>query len=75
MVHGGSNFGLTAGANAQGKGNYMGHITSYDYDAPINEQGSANDKFYAIRDLVKSYVTYKIPDVPAPIPTIEIPDT
>lgn len=37
MVHGGSNFGLTAGANSQGKGNYMGHITSYDYDAPINE--------------------------------------
>jgi beta-galactosidase len=37
MVHGGSNFGLTAGANAfGGDSDYCGHITSYDYDAPIN---------------------------------------
>jgi beta-galactosidase len=43
MVHGGSNFGLTAGANADsGAGDYKGHITSYDYDAPIDEQGSPN---------------------------------
>ena len=37
MVHGGSNFGLTAGANSKNKGgDYEGHITSYDYDAPID---------------------------------------
>jgi len=40
MVHGGSNFGLTAGANSKDgkgeKGDYTAHITSYDYDAPIN---------------------------------------
>ena len=43
MVHGGTNFGLTAGANGlKDKVNdYWGAITSYDYDAPINEQGSA----------------------------------
>ena len=41
VVHGGTNFGLTAGANqGEGKSDYTGHITSYDYDAPINEQGS-----------------------------------
>lgn len=46
MVHGGSNFALTAGANAYtGKADYKGHITSYDYDAPIDEQGSPNAKF------------------------------
>jgi beta-galactosidase len=45
MVHGGTNFGLTAGANAFNDKDkaydYKGHITSYDYDAPINEQGAA----------------------------------
>lgn len=50
MVHGGSNFGLTAGANAKNKGgDYFGHITSYDYDAPIDEQGSPNQKFTNFR--------------------------
>ena len=45
MVHGGSNFGLTAGANSidsGSQGDYQADITSYDYDAPINEQGSTN---------------------------------
>ncbi len=38
MVHGGSNFGLTTGANAfiNKDYDYKGIITSYDYDAPIN---------------------------------------
>jgi len=38
MVHGGTNFGITAGANGlKDKVNdYWGAITSYDYDAPIN---------------------------------------
>jgi beta-galactosidase len=38
MAHGGSNFGLWAGANAfQNKSfDYGAHVTSYDYDAPIN---------------------------------------
>jgi len=50
MAHGGSNFGLTAGANAKNKGgDYYGHITSYDYDAPIDEQGSTNLKFTNFR--------------------------
>lgn len=50
MVHGGTNFGLTAGANqGTGASDYMAHITSYDYDAPINEQGSTGEKFNALR--------------------------
>jgi beta-galactosidase len=51
MAHGGSNFGLTAGANSfDGKQyDYGGHITSYDYDAPINEQGAPTPKFYKFK--------------------------
>ena len=29
----------------------MAHITSYDYDAPINEQGSVNAKFVETKNL------------------------
>jgi hypothetical protein len=37
MAHGGTNFGLTAGAGGQGgEKDYGADVTSYDYDAPIN---------------------------------------
>ena len=74
MVHGGSNFGLTAGANSKEAANsYTAHITSYDYDAPINQQGSPNEKFTAFRDLAKKYVEWTIPEPPTPLPVISIP--
>ena len=51
VVHGGTNFGLTAGANGlKDKPNdYWGAITSYDYEAPINEQGSPTPKYFKLR--------------------------
>ncbi len=38
MAHGGTSFGLTAGADSETKEvfDYKPDITSYDYDAPIN---------------------------------------
>lgn len=54
MAHGGTNFALTAGANPyNGTADYRGHITSYDYDAPINEQGSPTPKFSSFREMAK----------------------
>jgi beta-galactosidase len=38
MVHGGTSFGMMAGAS-QSTGAYRGNVTSYDYDAPIDEAG------------------------------------
>lgn len=73
MVHGGTNFGLTAGANADGGTDYRGHITSYDYDAPIDEQGAVNEKFYSFREMAKKYVPWEIPEPPQPIKAISIP--
>lgn len=73
MAHGGTNFGLTAGGHDKiFWGDYKGHITSYDYDAPINEQGSQTAKFTRFRDLAKKYVSWVIPEPPLPIPTITI---
>ncbi|MBI5856387.1 MAG: beta-galactosidase [Sphingobacteriales bacterium] len=73
VVHGGTNFGFTAGANAFSPTQYQPDITSYDYDAPINEQGQPTAKFFILRGLIEKYVDYKIPDIPESVPVIEIP--
>ena len=73
VVHGGTNFGYTAGANAGKATEYQPDVTSYDYDAPIDEQGNATPKYYMMRKLIGQYVGYKIPDVPKPIKTIVTP--
>jgi beta-galactosidase len=74
MIHGGTNFGFTAGANSGGRG-YEPDVTSYDYDAPINEQGVATPKYMALRKLIGSYLPKgkKLSPVPEPVQAIEIP--
>lgn len=55
VVHGGTNFGLTAGANADDDGsNFQPVITSYDYGAPINERGDPTPAYYVLRDILGS---------------------
>ncbi|TDW97530.1 glycoside hydrolase family 35 protein [Dinghuibacter silviterrae] len=71
VIHGGTNFGFTAGANSGGKG-FEPDVTSYDYDAPVNEQGQATPKYMALRRLIGSY-TGSLPDIPAPVPVMSIP--
>jgi beta-galactosidase len=74
VIHGGTNFGYTAGANSGGKG-YEPDVTSYDYDAPIDEQGKPTAKYMSLRRLIGSYLPKgkKLPPVPEPIPSYEIP--
>ena len=74
MAHGGTNFGLTAGANTRAleKNSYDPELTTYDYDAPINEQGSATEKYHSLRELLKKYISWELPDIPEPIPIISI---
>jgi hypothetical protein len=74
VIHGGTNFGFTAGANSGGKG-YEPDVTSYDYDAPIDEQGRPTKKYYALRKLLGSYLPKgkKLPPVPQGIPCFDIP--
>ena len=74
VLHGGTNFGFTAGANAFSPTQYQPDLTSYDYDAPINEQGRATPKYFMLRSLISQYVSYSIPDLPPPPPVIEIPE-
>ena len=53
MFHGGTNFGLTNGAND--KGTYEATITSYDYDAPLDEAGHPTEKYVAFQDVLARF--------------------
>lgn len=74
MLHGGTNFGLTNGAND--KGVWQPTVTSYDYDAPLDEAGRPTEKFWAFREVISRYAP--VPEfarveraafaVPAPAP-------
>lgn len=71
MVHGGTNFGFTSGANYDGNHDIQPDLTTYDYDAPISEAGWGTEKYNALRDILKNP---KTPAVPAKIPVISIPN-
>ena len=75
MLHGGTNFGYSAGANSGGSG-YQPDVTSYDYDAPINELGQATPKYYALQKLINKYRSIEdtLAPQPDPIPIMEIPE-
>ena len=72
MTHGGTSFGHWAGANSPG---FQPDVTSYDYDAPINEYGHATPKYHELRNMMQKYSDKKLPSVPKPIaPIITVPE-
>lgn len=72
VVHGGTNFGYSAGANAFTPVQFQPDVTSYDYDAPIDEQGRPTPKYFTIRRLIEKYTGHAPPPLPAAIPIKEI---
>jgi beta-galactosidase len=73
VVHGGTNFGFNAGANAFTPIQFQPDITSYDYDAPINERGEPTPKYFALRDLIAKYTKQKLPKIPKPTAVTIVP--
>jgi beta-galactosidase len=75
VAHGGTNFGFSAGANSSGKG-YEPDLTSYDYDAPIDEQGRPTAKYQMLREMIGAALApgQSLPPVPDPIPSVAVPD-
>ena len=51
MFHGGTNFGFMNGCSARGVID-LPQITSYDYGAPLNEQGNPTEKYYALQKMI-----------------------
>lgn len=72
MAHGGTTFGLWAGADRP----FKPDTSSYDYGAPISEAGWVTDKFRQTRELFSRYLQEgeTLPDPPPPHPVIEIPE-
>ncbi|GAN54318.1 beta-galactosidase [Tanticharoenia sakaeratensis] len=53
VAHGGTNFGFGAGANAgHDGGRFQPVVTSYDYDAPITENGHPSAKYQSMRAML-----------------------
>lgn len=68
MFHGGTSFGFTSGnvllfklipqnhskivKGALPSNTYTPCVTSYDYDAPLNEAGDPTEKYFSVREIV-----------------------
>lgn len=67
MAHGGTSFGTGAGANhhsENGEEGYRPTITSYDYDAPLDERGAPTEKFHAFRSVLAGHAEAALPELP-----------
>ncbi|MEV7895623.1 glycoside hydrolase family 35 protein [Streptomyces cyaneofuscatus] len=67
MAHGGTNFAGWAGANRGGPvqdGEFQPTVTSYDYDAPVDEYGRATEKFHLFRKVLEAYAEGPLPALP-----------
>lgn len=74
MFHGGTNFGFMAGAN---KGReFSTDVTSYDYGAPLTEDGRPAPSYFAYREILRRFqpAGTVLPDLPPPIRSIDIPE-
>lgn len=74
MFHGGTTRGFMNGANYNDRNPYEPQISSYDYDAPLDEAGNATDKFMQFREVIKKHLASgtTLPEVPKAKPTIAI---
>ena len=72
MFHGGTSFGFMNGANTDLEtGAYQPTVGSYDYDAPLSEDGQPTAKFHAFRDVIAKYVDLPPLQLPVPAPRFE----
>ncbi|MER5428498.1 beta-galactosidase [Streptomyces sp. NPDC002588] len=72
MAHGGTNFGLWAGANEDG-GRLHPVVTSYDSDAPVAEDGSLTAKFFAVREALGAHGPLRSPVRLPTLPPAQVP--
>jgi beta-galactosidase len=68
MFHGGTSFGWMNGANID-HDNYEPDVTSYDYDAPLDESGRPTQKYMLFRDVIAKATGI----TPPPIPAVDAP--
>lgn len=76
VVHGGTSFGLTAGANCDPNSglHFQPDLTSYDYGSPIGEHGNYAPEFAQYRDIISAALPKEasLPEPPDTPPSMEI---
>ena len=74
MAHGGTSFGGLGGGQPGGaaarRGGSCPTVTSYDYDAPVDEHGRPTEKFWRFREVLAEYADGPLPDVPGSRPAL-----
>lgn len=73
MFHGGTTRGFMNGANYNDQNPYEPQISSYDYDAPLDEAGNPTPKFFKFREVIEKNLPAgeQLPQVPKAKPSIE----
>jgi len=69
LVFGGTNYGYNTGCNE-----HLPLITSYDYNAPIDEAGRTTEKFRALRQILATRTGRMLPEPPAEPAVITLPE-
>ncbi len=76
MFHGGTSFGFMSGASG-GKTGLLPDVTSYDYDAPLDEAGHPTPKYFAYRKVLAAFSPCGdescLPPVPEAPPVVALP--
>jgi len=75
MFHGGTTRDFMNGANMNATEPYAPQVSSYDYDAPLDEAGNPTPKFMKFREVIARHLPagVQLPPVPAKKNSIVIP--
>lgn len=75
MFHGGTTRGFMNGANYKDDTPFEPQVSSYDYDAPLDEAGNATPKFLKFREVIQKHLPagQQLPAVPSAKPVMAIP--
>ena len=75
MFHGGTTRGFMNGANMNDRSPYAPQVSSYDYDAPLDEAGNPTAKYNLFRDVIRKYLPAgtTLPPIPEKQPAIVLP--
>jgi len=75
MFHGGTTRGFMNGANYNDRSPYEPQISSYDYDAPLDEAGNPTEKFMKFREVIAKHLPegVTLPEVPAAKKSVAVP--
>ena len=73
MTHGGTTFGFWGGANNPA---YSAMCSSYDYDAPISENGQVTPKYTLLREMMQNHLQEgeTLAEIPQQIKAVKIPE-